>query len=80
VTIFLGRALKAPQIKRVHPSSRTKYWHVVHLRHRDEVEAPITDWLLEAYRLEDAPPPKKASAPKRQSGKKKASPKRPRRS
>ena len=23
--------------------------HIVDLRHRDEVEAPITDWLLEAY-------------------------------
>jgi hypothetical protein len=80
VTIFLGRAVKAPQIKRVHPSSHTKYWHVVHLRHRDEVEAPITDWLLEAYRLEDAPPPKKTPVPRRKAGKKKASAKRSRRS
>ncbi len=56
LTIFLGRALKAPQIRRVRRSSRTKFTNVVHLRHRDEVEAPITDWLLEAYRFEDAPP------------------------
>jgi len=54
VTIFLGRALKAPQVRRVRQSSRTKFTNVVHLRHRDEVEAPITDWLLEAYALEDA--------------------------
>jgi len=56
LTIFLGRALKAPQVRRVRRSSRTKFTNVVHLRHRDEVEAPITDWLLEAYRFEDAPP------------------------
>jgi len=56
LTIFLGRALKAPQVRRVRRSSRTKFTNVVHLRHRDEVEAPITDWLLEAYRFEDGPP------------------------
>jgi len=55
LTIFLRRALKAPQVRRVRQSSRTKFTHVVHVRHRDEVEAPITEWLLEAYRLEDAP-------------------------
>ena len=53
VTIFLGRAVKAPRIRRVRRSSRSKFTHVVHVRHRDEVEAPITDWLLEAYRLEE---------------------------
>ena len=53
LTIFLGRAVQAPQIRRARPSSRTKWTHVVHIRHRDEVEAPITDWLREAYRLED---------------------------
>jgi hypothetical protein len=52
--VFLGRALKAPQIRRVDRSSKTKLVHVIHIRHRDEVEAPITDWLLEAYQLSDA--------------------------
>ena len=56
LTFFLGRPLQAPQIRRVRSSSRSKWTHVVQLRHRDEIEAPITDWLREAYHLEDAPP------------------------
>jgi hypothetical protein len=64
LTIFLARPLRAPQIRRVRQSSRTKYTHVVHLRHRDECEAPLTDWLREAYHLEDAPAPARASAPR----------------
>jgi hypothetical protein len=51
--IFLGRAIKAPQIKKVHESSKVKRAHVVHIRHRDEVESPITDWMKEAYELQD---------------------------
>ena len=49
VWFFLGRAVKAPQIRRVERSSQTKLAHLVHVTHRDEVEAPITDWLREAY-------------------------------
>jgi hypothetical protein len=52
VVIFLGRAIKAPQIKKIHESSRVKRAHVIHIKHRDEVEAPITDWLQEAYDFE----------------------------
>jgi len=52
--IFLGRRIKAPQVRRATPSSRSKIAHIVHIRHRDEVEAPITDWLLEAYERSDA--------------------------
>jgi hypothetical protein len=61
LTLFLGRAVRAPQIRRVRPSSRTKWTHVVQIRHRDEVEAPITDWMREAYELQDRPlePPTK---------------------
>ena len=70
LTIFLGRALKAPQIRRVRQSSRSKFTHVVHVRHRDEVEAPITDWLREAYGLEDA---SLEDAPERQRGKSRGS-------
>jgi hypothetical protein len=47
--VFLSRALKAPQIRRVVRSSRLKVAHTVQVRHRDEVEAPLTDWLREAY-------------------------------
>ena len=49
VVIFLGRAVKAPQVRSVVESSKTKRAHVIRVTHRDEVEAPITDWLREAY-------------------------------
>ena len=53
ICVFLGRAIKAPQIRRVDRTSKTKLVHVIHVRHRDQVEAPITDWLREAYDLSD---------------------------
>jgi len=53
VCIFLGRAPKAAQVRRVVRSSKTKLANIVQIRHRDEVEAPITDWLEEAYRSSD---------------------------
>src|SRR5712691_5847387 len=52
--VFLGRALKAPQVRRVDRASKYKIVHVIHIRHRDAVEAPVTDWLQEAYELSDA--------------------------
>jgi len=54
VCVFLGRAVKAPQIRRVDRASKAKMVHVLRITHRDEVEAPITDWLREAYELSDA--------------------------
>ena len=51
--IFLGRTVKAPQVRKVIRGSRIKIVHLVHLRHRDEVEAPVTDWLQEAYEVSD---------------------------
>ena len=51
--IFLGRTVKAPQVKKVVASSRRKVAHIVHVTHRDEGEAPITDWLREAYEKSD---------------------------
>jgi hypothetical protein len=53
VTLFLSRALKAPQVRRTEARSKTKVANIVPIRHRDEVEAPITDWLREAYELPD---------------------------
>ena len=47
--VFLGRRLKAPQVRRVDRTSKSKLAHVIRIAHRDEVEPPITDWLLEAY-------------------------------
>jgi len=53
ICIFLGRARKAPQVRRTAPASRTKIAHILHVTHRDEVEAPITDWIREAYDSSD---------------------------
>jgi hypothetical protein len=53
--VFLGRELKAPQVRRVIRGSKSKIVHIIHIRHRDEVEPPITDWLQEAYELSDLP-------------------------
>jgi len=49
--VFLGRQLKASQIQRVDRASKFKVVHFIRITHRDEVEAPITDWLREAYDL-----------------------------
>jgi hypothetical protein len=51
--VFLGRELKAPQVRRVERASKTKLVHIIHVTHRDEVEAPLTGWLKEAYGLSD---------------------------
>ncbi len=53
--VFLGRMVRAPQIRKTIRTSRVKIAHIVHVRHRDEVEAPLTDWLREAYELQDEP-------------------------
>ncbi len=75
--LFLGRPVKAPQIKRVENPSRAKVANLVHVRHRDEVEAPLTDWLREAYELPDRlaaagaagrPPRKKPAATVKKAG------------
>jgi len=49
VVVFLGRALKAPQVKRADEASKSKVANFIRITHRDEVEPPITDWLQEAY-------------------------------
>jgi hypothetical protein len=51
--VFLGRALNAPQVQRVDRVSKSKVVHFIHIGHRDEVEAPVTDWLHEAYEFSD---------------------------
>ena len=52
VVVFLSRALKAPQVKRVDSASRAKVANFIRITHRDQVEPPITDWLREAYEWE----------------------------
>jgi hypothetical protein len=66
--LFLGRTERSPRIRRAVASSKTKVAHIVHVRHRDEVEAPLTDWLREAYHLQDAPPKKPAARPSMKAG------------
>ena len=53
VCIFLGRRLKAAQVREVRQASKTKFAHLVRITHRDEVESPVTDWLQEAYNVSD---------------------------
>jgi hypothetical protein len=53
VCFFLGRRLRTPRVRRVVATSKIKFAHLVQVRHRDEVEAPLTDWLREAYGLHD---------------------------
>lgn len=62
VCIFLGRALDAPQVRRVQAASKSKFANMLRITHRDEVEPPITDWLREAYQLGDALAPRPAPA------------------
>ena len=54
VCIFLGRPLKGPQVRRAVRSSKSKVANLIQIRHRDEVEAPFTSWLQEAYEQSDA--------------------------
>ena len=54
VIIFLGRTLREPQVRKSMASSRSKIAHLIHVKHRDEVEVPLTDWLKEAYEVSPA--------------------------
>ena len=51
---------------------RIKVVHIVHLRHLDEVETPVTGWLEEAYEVSDGLSAKGRGAkkPKKTPGKK----------
>jgi len=65
VWIMLGRPLKVPQVRSVMKGSKSKFANMIRITHRDEVEPPITDWLMEAYQLPD----RLAAAGKTRSGK-----------
>jgi hypothetical protein len=62
VCIFLGRAITAPQVRKVVESSRVKRVHLIHVTHRDQVEPPLTDWMKEAYDFEPIAKTIKSSA------------------
>ena len=75
VSVFLGRALKSPQVKRVEKRSKTKVANVLKISHRDAVEPPVTGWLREAYELEGkAAIKRKAAAARKKKAQKKSRP------
>jgi len=83
LVFFLGRPLKASQVHKIVKSSKTRWAHIVHLLHRDQVEPPITDWLKEAYEVQGAAAQpgrggraavKKKATPRKMATKKKARP------
>src|SRR5437773_2532258 len=53
VCIMLARPLRVPQVRSVIAGSKSKFANMIRITHRDEVEPPITDWLYEAYKLQD---------------------------
>lgn len=55
VCVFLPRVVTTPRVRRADRVSRTKVAHLLRVTHRDEVEAPLTDWLQEAYAFAGAP-------------------------
>ena len=74
VCIMLARPLRAPQVRSVLAGSKSKFANMLRITHRDEVEAPITDWLREAYTLQDVRATK--SAAKRSRSRTRLAPKR----
>jgi hypothetical protein len=74
VCLFLGRTLKVRRVRRAVRASKAKVGHIVQIRHRDEVEAPFTDWLQEAYESSDVLAAKPAAARAKQKPKRPAKP------
>ena len=73
IWFFLGRKLKDPRVRSSVAASKRKVGHQLRVKHRDEVEPPITDWLKEAYEVSDALRlrPRKTQAKKRKTVSKK---------
>jgi len=65
VCVFLGRAVRAPQVRRVERKSASKMVNIIHITHRDEVESPLVDWLKEAYDLQDKPIVRPSKSPRK---------------
>ncbi len=77
--MFLGRSIKSARIKRAEQKSKVKIAHIIQVKHRDEVEEPLTDWLREAYEFEPVAKTIKVSRspqPAKKAAKKKAKAKR----
>ena len=60
--VFLPRRETSTRIRKVYESSTVKRAHMLRVVHRDEVEAPITNWLREAYDF--AAPTARAASPR----------------
>jgi Domain of unknown function (DUF5655) len=72
VCFFLGKTIRDPRIQKSQPTSKVKVAHLVRVKHRDEVEAPLTDWLKEAFVSSEVlrnPAKKTKSQPRRKSPK-----------
>jgi hypothetical protein len=65
LSVFLRRAIKSPLVKRVEPKSKVKFANIVRITHRDQVEAPLTEWMHEAYDFEPIAKTIKPSAVKK---------------
>jgi Domain of unknown function (DUF5655) len=63
--VFLDRPIRAPNVRRVGRPSRAKVANLFRVTHRDEVEAPLTDWLREAYELPDRLAARTTKAPRK---------------
>jgi hypothetical protein len=75
VIFFLGRLLNSAKVRRSDRTSKRKIAHVVLVTHRDEVEAPLTTWLQEAYEFAGSPPATPKAKSKRKTVKKGTTPK-----
>src|SRR5439155_3118469 len=53
IWFFLGRKVNDSRVRSVVAASTVKVGHLLRIKHRDEVESPITDWLKEAYDVSD---------------------------
>jgi Domain of unknown function (DUF5655) len=77
ICVFLARRVKHPKVRRADRASKSKVANLIRVIHRDEVEAPLTDWMQEAYEYSDGlksttrprtkpkPTPKRRPTPKR---------------
>ena len=65
ICFFLGRRLKDTRVRKALATSKVKFGHLIRIKHRDEVESPITDWLKEAYDVSDRLHPSKAKTKSR---------------
>jgi hypothetical protein len=51
LTFFLKSKVKHSLVKRVETPSKTKFSHIIHLIHEDQIDEPLTDWLKKAFEL-----------------------------